>query len=210
LHVIERVILVAISALGLLYLAILATFTWASLRQKLVDHVYSFQLSVSGLPSIPAPTTGTATVTSMGGLDGVITPGTVTVNVSGLSDSTMALVITSHVVGFLLYSVLISSVIYLCLRLFWGKPFARSMTTAAVVVSLALIILGTGSDLLTEFLRAAIQEEALGTGMPPEPYSGGSSFSFPGGYLMAGLAVAALALAFRIGERAQRDTEGLV
>ena len=37
-----------------------------------------------------------------------------------------------------------------------------------------------------------------------------ASFSFPGGYLMAGLAVTAIALAFRIGERMQRDTEGLV
>lgn len=211
LRIYERVILVAISALGLLYLAFLAYFTWRSLQQKLVDGIYWFELGVQGdlLPSIPIPTTGTATVSGFGD-PSRITVNSVDVNVSDLSAGSTALMIATHVTAFLLYAVLVSAVIYLCVRLLRGRPFARSMTIAAVVVAVALIVLGSATDVMGEYLRNGIQSEILGTGTPPEPFSGGSSFSFPGGYLMAGLAVAALALAFRIGENVQRDTEGLV
>lgn len=206
----ERVILVGISALGVLYLAQLAWFTWISLRQKLVDGIYTFELGVSGdlLETIAAPTTGTATVSGWTGSNDLLIS-SVMVNVSGLSEGTTALIVWSHILSFVLYAVLISSVIYLCIRLLRGKPFARSMTVAAVVVALALIVLGTTSDYIVEVLRNTIQHEILGP-VPPKPFSGGTSFSFPANYLMAGLAVAALALAFRIGDRVTRDTEGLV
>lgn len=207
----ERVILIAISALGMLYLSFLAYVSWRSLHQKLVDGIHSFELGVRSdlLPSIDPPTTGTAIVGGpFEGSPVIVT--SVRVNVSGLSDSSVALLVATHVTAFLLYAVLISAVVYLCVRLLRGQPFARSMTIAAVVVSLALIVLGSGSDIMGEYLRNGIQSEILGPGIPPEPYSGGTSFSFPGGYLMAGLAVAVIALAFRIGDRVQRDTEGLV
>lgn len=207
----ERVILVAISALGVLFLSSLAYFAWVSLRQKLVDGVYTVTLGVSGdlLDKVPVPTTGTATVTGLfGGNEAFVS--TVMLNVTDLSAEATAMLIAGHVLSFVLYAVLVSSVIYLCIRLLRGRPFARSMTIAAVVVALALIVLGTASDVLTEVLRNTVQTEMLGDGMPPEPYSGGRSFSFPGGYLAAGLAVAVVALAFRIGDRVTRDTEGLV
>lgn len=211
LHVYERVILVAISVLGLLYLALLGWFTSQSLIQKLSDGVYTFELGVSGdlLPSIPAPSSGTATVAGFGGTPEV-TVSSVMVNVTGLSDGMIALMIIGHVLSFLLYAALVSAVIYLCVRLLRSRPFARSMTIAAVVVAVALIVFGTGSDIVAEVLRNGIQTEILGPGRPPEPYSGATSFSFPGGYLLTGLAVAAIALAFRIGDSVTRDTEGLV
>lgn len=201
----ERVILIAISLLGVAYLGITAYYTWVSLRQKLVDGIYSITLGVNSdqLPPISPPTTGTATVT-----DARLSEAWA--NVTDLSDSTISLLVTQHVTSFLLIATIISSAIYLCLRLLMGKPFARSMTIVAVVCALALIVLGTGTDYLGEVLRNTIQTEALGEGIPPEPYSGGRSWNFPGGYLVVGLAVAAIALAFRIGDRVTRDTEGLV
>lgn len=201
----ERVILIAISLLGVGYLALTANFTWVSLRQKLVDGIYSIKLGLNGdqLPLISPPTAGTATVTE-------VRISEAWANVTDLSDSTISLLIAQHVAGFLLLATIISSAIYLCLRLLKGKPFARSMTIVAVVCALALIILGTGTDYLGEVLRNTIQTEALGEGIPPEPFSGSRVWNFPGGYLITGLAVAAVALAFRIGDRVTRDTEGLV
>ena len=205
LHGYERVILIAIALLGIGYLALTAYFTWTSLRQKLVDGIYSVKLGINGdqFPAISPPTTGTATVTD-------VRISEAWVNVADLSDSTVLMLIAQHIAGFLLFAIIISSGIYLCLRLLAGKPFARSMTVAAVVCALTMIIVGTGTEYLGEALRNTVQTEALGDGMPPEPFSGGRSWSFPGGYLITGLGVAAIALAFRIGDRVTRDTEGLV
>ena len=204
LRTIDRLALGAIAALGMLWIAFNAYFGYRSLHQKLAEGIYSFDLGLLGEQfELAPPTTGTGTVTIVG-------VSTAWANITGLSDDLVTKLWIQHLLGFFLIAVLASSVIYLCIRLLVGKPFARSLTAAAVTVSLTLIFVGSAVDVMGEVIRNQVQFEALGDGIPEAPYSGGSSFSFPGGYLLAGLAVAAVAVAFRIGDRLSRDTKGLV
>jgi hypothetical protein len=175
---IDRIALGAIAALGLLWIAFNAYFTYRSLHQKLVEGIYSIELGVMGDQfALAPPTAGTGTVTDVfaSGAWG---------NITNLSDDLMVKLWVHHLLGFLLTAVLASAVIYLCVRLLTGRPFARSLTAAAVTVSLTLIFVGSGVDVMGEIIRNQVHFEALGDGIPE--------------------------VAFRIGDRLSRDTRGLV
>ena len=204
LRTIDRLALGAIAALGMLWIAFNVYFGYRSLHQKLAEGIYSVDLTLLGDQfELAPPTTGTGTVTD-------VTVGSAWGNITDLSDDLVAKLWIHHLLGFLLTAVLASAVIYLCVRLLAGQPFARSLTAAAVTVSLTLIFVGSATDVLGEIIRNQVQFEAIGDGIPEAPYAGGSGFSFPGGYLLAGLAVAAVAVAFRIGDRLSLDSKGLV
>jgi len=201
----ERISLVGISLMALAWISLMAYSAVRSLQQKFIDNIYSVSLPLdSGSFEIAAPTGGTADVT-----DVAIT--SAYGHISNFSNDLAVKIWINHIMSFLVMAIIASAVIYLCVRLLAGRPFARSLTVAAVTVSLTLIFLGSASDVLSEIIRNQAQLEALGATTAAEgPYSGGSGFSFPGGYLLGGLAVAAIAVAFRIGARLTQDTKGLV
>lgn len=110
------------------------------------------------------------------------------------------------------------ALLWLALRVLRNRPFGRSMTAALVASAVLIIVGGTASQLLGAAGNAAVVHH-LGTDI-----TGGADTARPEGYegLMAyaldlslapigvGMALAVVALAFQIGARLQRDTEGLV
>lgn len=201
-HLAERVVLVVAIVLGLAWIAWMGYLTALSLKQKFVDGIYWIELGVSGTELDP-PTAGPATVTQ-------VWTGPAGAYITDLSPETTALVVTQHILGFALWALVIGAGVFLCIRVLRGRPFAVSMTVTLWVAAGALILVGSALDIMSSALSNALTLEALGPGRPPEPYTGGSGFNFPGGYLLAGLGVAAIAVAFRSGARISRDTDGLV
>ncbi|PYF99317.1 hypothetical protein SAMN05216184_10726 [Georgenia satyanarayanai] len=110
------------------------------------------------------------------------------------------------------------ALLWLALRVLRNRPFGRSMTAALVASAVLIIVGGTVSQLLGAAGNAAVVDH-LGTDITggadtarPEGYEGLMTFALdlslaPVG---VGLALAVVALAFQIGARLQRDTEGLV
>lgn len=84
-----------------------------------------------------------------------------------------------------------------------GRPFSRNVTRNAIIAAVSLLGLGIASQLVGWWARVVILNE-----MDSVQFSRG--FTFDPAVVTAGLAVALVAVAFRYGERLQRDTEGLV
>lgn len=110
------------------------------------------------------------------------------------------------------------TLLWLCLRVLRTRPFGRSVT-AALAASAALISIG---GLASQALEATAQA-AIVSHIGPD-ITGGADTARPEGYeglagyalnldltaVGVGVALAVVALAFQIGARLQRDTEGLV
>jgi hypothetical protein len=97
-------------------------------------------------------------------------------------------------------------VAWLCVRVFVGRPFVRSATWGIGAVSMLVILAGLGTPLFTGIAHAEIVEH-LGledAGLPPFMLNVDLA---PLGW---GLALAVVAGAFELGQRMQRDSEGLV
>jgi hypothetical protein len=184
--------------------AVAIWWTVFSLRQKLVDGVvfYTFQLDRE-TTSVPFPDFGSAHILS------AYQSSDVSIQVTGLSDGVVALVVLQHVLGLLLVGAIAGAFILLCLKLLRSKPFVRSMTITLMVLSIVFLVLGTSSELLETLTRNLVREEITG-GRSDTPIGGTWSWSISGFWFVAGLGLAAIAGAFQLGERMQRDTEGLV
>jgi hypothetical protein len=110
------------------------------------------------------------------------------------------------------------ALLWLTLRVLRGRPFGRSMTAALVASAVLIIVGGTASQLLGAVGNAAVVDHLgpAATGgadtARPEGYEGLVAFALDLSLapLGVGLALAVVALAFQIGARLQRDTEGLV
>ncbi|WP_413452389.1 hypothetical protein AA0Y32_11015 [Georgenia phoenicis] len=110
------------------------------------------------------------------------------------------------------------TLLWLALRVLRTRPFGRSMT-AALVASAALIAVGgTVSQVLDAAGKAAVVDH-LGPDVTagadtarPEGYEGLMAFALDLDLAPLGVALAlgVVALAFQVGARLQRDTEGLV
>jgi len=105
------------------------------------------------------------------------------------------------------------ALLWLALRVLRTRPFGRSVTAALVTSALLIIIGGTAAQLLEAAGRAAVVDH-LGPAVTGGAGSGESLLAFGLSVDLApisvGMALAVVALAFQIGARMQRDTEGLV
>lgn len=153
------------------------------------------------------------------------------VTVTGLGMDARLLLATGHAIQGVTVVLIAAVIALLCHRLLGGTPFrpvlARSITVTAVAISAGGIAwqvffglggmvasaqtLGTtGWDSkvpsieIADYLDSVLEPSATGL---PDPYLGMGIDFWP---LFLGLALAALAIAFRYSERLQRDTEGLV
>lgn len=200
----DRIALRLLIAIAGLVGAAAIWWTISSLRQKLVDGVgyYTFQLD-SGPRDVPFPEFGSAHV-----LTARQSPD-VSIQVTGLSDGVIALIVLQHVLGLLLVGAIAGAFILLCLKLLQSKPFVRSMTITLMLLAIVLLVLGTCSEVLETFTRSLVREEITG-GRSDTPIGGTWNWSISGIWLVAGLGLGAVAGAFQMGERMQRDTEGLV
>jgi hypothetical protein len=100
-----------------------------------------------------------------------------------------------------------ASVVALCVAILKGRPFVRSVTWLLATASITLIagsIIGAGLDTIAMFFIAAA--------LNPEPID--SVFPLASEYdfapLLIGLVLGVVATAFQLGQKMQRDTDGLV
>lgn len=130
----------------------------------------------------------------------------VTITVDSLPAETRGYLIAAAVLSSLLVIGICAVVAWLCVRVFVGRPFVRSATWGIGAVSILVFLAGFGAPFLTGIAHAEIVEhlnlEAAGlplfmvdVDMAPLGWS---------------LALAVVAGAFELGQRLQRDTEGLV
>ncbi|MCM3661443.1 hypothetical protein M3148_10660 [Georgenia satyanarayanai] len=137
-----------------------------------------------------------------------------TLSVAGLPDSARWLFAGQSAVTALAVVGVSLTLLWLALRVLRTRPFGHSVTAALVASALLIIIGGTAAQLLEAAGRAAVVDHlgpAVTGGADPSAESllafGLSVDLAPIG---VGLALAVVALAFQIGARMQRDTEGLV
>jgi len=106
---------------------------------------------------------------------------------------------------------------WLCLRVMVLRPFGRSVTVALVTSAVAVMLGGAGSQVLAAAANAAIVDHlgpaatggaTAGQGAVEGLLSFGMELDLAP--IGVGVALAVVALAFQLGARMQRDTEGLV
>lgn len=128
----------------------------------------------------------------------------VTIPASLATGGERALLAAGTVIGGLTWTAIALAVAYLCWRVWAGRGFGRPLTRT-IWFSAGALIVGTAlSQLLTD-LAANTTVDRLGLHDPVL-----IGFTFDAGAFGAGLALAALGATFTIGERLQRETEGLV
>lgn len=190
-------------------------FVWTfsmSIIQKLgTEGVYVFTLPLGGSPrEIALPDSPDATVIGATQLnDAVVTLGDV-------PDELRDLVLAQHALSIAIIATIVAAFVTVLLRLRAGRPFMRSTTVVLMITSIALMVLGTASEVLdnivegvaTEVITGGSHDTALGTAW---------SWEFTGIWLFVGLLLGTVAGVFSIGDRTererarlQRDTEGLV
>lgn len=142
----------------------------------------------------------------------------VTLTVSGLPASVRWLFAAQSVVTALAVVGVSLALVWLAVRVLRGRPFGRSMTAALVTSAVLVIVGGTANQLFGAAGNAAVVDH-LGTAITggadtarPEGYEGLTAYALDLSLapIGVGMALAVIALAFRIGARMQRDTEGLV
>jgi hypothetical protein len=123
--------------------------------------------------------------------------------VTGISGSVIALHVVSTAVG-LLTQVALGVLAYrLLLRLRAGRPFGNSAWREVAISSVVVLGIGIASQLLAWWDRVAVNLQSGGLMFS-------NAFVFEPLTVTIGLTLALIAVAFRTGERMQRDTEGLV
>lgn len=131
------------------------------------------------------------------------TGGPIDTTITGLSASAVAVHVLARIAALLPQLVLALVAVRLIRRLLAGRVFARAAARDAAVAAIALLAIGTISQMLAWWSRVVIVDE-----------SGGGTFSrrfdFDPLAVTGGLVLLLVAAVFRIGERIQRDTEGLV
>lgn len=157
-------------------------------------------VSLSAAQAVPAgAATGTATLVS-GTFDSA------NAVISGLDFTSRAFLAGGVLVTALMYLTLATAIVFVCISLFRSRPFSRSMTWALATASMTLIaggLIGGGLTTAGQFMVAAqLNADPVGSVFP----FAGSGDIAP---LLFGLGLAAIAAAFELGERLQRNTERL-
>ncbi|MEO7720435.1 MAG: hypothetical protein ABIS08_00805 [Pseudolysinimonas sp.] len=129
--------------------------------------------------------------------------GSVSAIVTGESVGTTVIYIVATVFGLLTEIALGILAVRMLRRLRTGHPFDRSAWREVVASSVVVLGVGVASQLLAWWSRVAIIDEAGG-----DRFS--RSFVFDPLTVTVALVLVIVAVAFRFGERLQRDTEGLV
>lgn len=151
--------------------------------------------------------TSAAVPTDLGG-DATIVSGSFTdaaLTVSGLSTFARVMLSIGAGVGLIASLAVAVAVAYFCWSLLRARPFRRSLTIATLVAGTAMSIGGLLSQALTGF---GMMQAALDIDPAVTVFDVG--FWFDPAPLIGGFAIMALGIAFQLGERLQRDTEGLV
>ena len=130
----------------------------------------------------------------------------VTLAIEGLPANIRALLVAAVVLGAIVTIGVCAAVAWLCLRVFLGRPFVTSATWGIGIVAILIIIGQLGSAVLTSMANAEIAI-FLGKAGDQLPVFLAVVNLAPLGW---GLALAVVAAAFEIGQRLQRETEGLV
>jgi hypothetical protein len=123
--------------------------------------------------------------------------------ITGISGSVVALHVVSTVVGMLTQLALGVLAYRMLLRLRAGTPFGNAAWREVAVSSVVVLGLGIASQLLAWWDRVAVNMQSGGIMFS-------NAFVFEPLTVTIGLTLALIAVAFRTGERMQRDTEGLV
>jgi hypothetical protein len=200
----DRIGIIGVLAIAVTLPALALTGMWFSLKQKLVDGIYVFTFQLAGnTREVSFPQVGDVRVEHANQSNEVV------VTASGFSSTVVNLTIAQHVLAALLYLSIAVVAIELGRRLWRGRPFFRSVTIALQVLAIVLIVAGTGLEVLGNLTTSLAQEELTG-GSPDTPLGMTWGWTFIGGWFFAGIALALVAGAFQMGERLQRDTEGLV
>ena len=160
-------------------------------------------LTVSGIPLLDFPAEQVAAASSLiesAQFDGL------TLTAEGVPGSARALLITSAILGALVTVGICAVVAWLCVRILIGSPFVRSATWGIGIVSILVVAGGLGDALFRSIAHAEIVDalDLSGAGLPVFLATVDLA---PLGW---GLALAVVAGAFEIGQRMQRETEGLV
>jgi len=130
-----------------------------------------------------------------------------TVSVWGPSTGARILIAAAALVGILATVVVALAIAYLCQRLRRGDPFVPALSRAMFVASLTLMVGGVIGQGLTVAAAWLVSDELDSARSTHEFIPGGPADYTP---IVAGIVLGVIAAAFRIGERMQRDTEGLV
>lgn len=131
---------------------------------------------------------------------------TVTITAEGLSLSPRLLLAIADGLAILGPVALCIAVAWLCLRLFIGRPFGTAATWGIGAAAIAVMLGGLLSQAVRANAFSEVSQE-LGLVSAGVPTFEMSIDLAPLGW---GLALAVVAGAFEIGQRLQRDTEGLV
>jgi hypothetical protein len=167
------------------------------LVQRVIRLATESPLVVSGMPLTDGSTEAIA--------PGVTTTiDSVTLTLDSAPDSARAFLVVAAILGSLLTLVICGGVAWLSLRVFLGRPFVTSATWAIGAVAIAIMVCGIGSQFFTGLAQAEI---GLALDTDALPSLALSIDLAPFGW---GAALAVVAACFELGQRLQRDTEGLV
>jgi hypothetical protein len=132
---------------------------------------------------------------------------TIALAVEGLPPAVRGYLIAAAILASALAIGICAVVAWLCLRVFLGRPFVASATWGIGIVAILVIAGGLGSSLLTSIAHA---EAAAFLGLGEAQGIAAFQWNADLAPLGWGLALAVVAGAFELGQRMQRDTEGLV
>lgn len=184
-------------------LAIAATEAVFLVRRQLVGLASDSPTTVSGMTLQDAPADRVAEASAL------ITSAqyeNVAITVESLPAEARGYLMAAAILSSLLVIGICGVVAWLCVRVFVGRPFVRSATWGIGAASILVILAALGTPFLTGLAHAEIVEslnlEAAGL-----PLFMLELDLAPLGW---GLALAVVAGAFELGQRMQRDTEGLV
>lgn len=190
-------------AAGLAEKTILGVIAGAAAAIGVLELVFLVQ-RIAAAASGPVTLTGVPLAAAQdAGIPGA-TFDTVTLTVDDLSGGGRAALIGALLVSSLLTVGICAVVAWLCLRVFVGRPFVRSATWGIGVVAILVIAAALGAPALHGVANAeaaaVLDSEALPVflvAIDPAPIGWG-------------FALAVVAGAFELGQRLQRDAEGLV
>lgn len=189
-------------ALGLAEKTILGFIAGAAAALGVVETVFLVGRVVAGTAG-PVTLTGIPTTEPLDAGFGGATFDTVTLTTE-LSAGGRAAFIAAGILSSLLTVGICAVVVWLCLRVFVGKPFVRSATWGIGIVAILVILVALGRPTL---LGVANAEAAAALDVDQLPVFLVAFDPAPIGWAFALIVVAA---AFEIGQRLQRDTEALV
>jgi len=132
---------------------------------------------------------------------------TIALTVDGLPPTVRAYLIAATVLASLLTIGICAAVAWLCFRVFVGRPFVTSATWGVGIVAILVFLAGPVSSTLTSIAQA---ETLTFLGLGDEEGLIAFSWTVDLAPLGWALALTIVAAAFEIGQRMQRDTEGLV